>query len=188
MENEFFKRIGNNPIIAAVNNLDKVEEALQCPCEVIFLLIGNIFNLKEIVQQVKEKNKEVYVHLDLMEGFAKDFISLKYIHDYIKPNGFISTRGSLVKIAKEMDIFIIQRLFLLDALSLEKGLKSVYSTKPDAVEVMPGIIPKMTKRIYSELKTPVITGGLIKEKVDVIKSLEVGAVGVSTSKQDIWYM
>lgn len=188
MKNEFLKKMEENPIIAAVNEPGGLEEALLSPCKVIFLLVGNIFNLEDIVNRVKGAEKEIYVHLDLMEGFAKDFISLKYIHDHIDPHGFISTRGNLIKMAKEMDIFIIQRLFLLDALSFEKGLKSIHSARPDAVEIMPGIIPKITREVCEYANTPIITGGLIKEKLDVINSLEAGAVGISTSNKDVWYM
>lgn len=188
LDKRFQHKIEANPIIAAVNNLEKLDFAIQSPCEIIFLLTGSIFNLKEIVQKVKEANMDIYVHIDLIEGFSRDTIALKYISEKIKPDGIITTKSNLIKKARNMNIFAIQRLFMLDSLSLETGINSVYSTKPDAIEIMPGIMPKIIKKVHSRTKTPVIAGGLISDKEDVIECLRAGAVGISTSKEEIWDM
>jgi glycerol uptake operon antiterminator len=186
--NDFFKKVQNNPIIAAVNDLKKLDKAIKSPVEIIFLLAGDIFNLKEIVDRVKSKGMSIYIHLDLMEGFSRNAIALKYITDKIKPDGIITTKSNLIKTAKEMNVFTIQRLFILDSLSLESGISSVVSTKPDALEILPGVMPKIARTVINETNIPVITGGLIKEKEDVINSLKAGAIAVSTSKEEIWYM
>ncbi|WP_053956196.1 glycerol-3-phosphate responsive antiterminator [Inediibacterium massiliense] len=188
MSNPFYDKIGINPIIAAVNSMEKLDLAIESPCEIIFLLCGNIFNLKEIIHKVKENNMDIYVHIDLMEGFSKDSMALKYINENLKPDGIITTKSSLVKKAKNMNIFTIQRLFMLDSLSLDTGIGSIKNTRPDAVEIMPGIMPKIIKKVYEDTNIPVIGGGLISDKEDVIESLKAGAVGISTSKQEIWYM
>tara|TARA_B100000965_G_C19512266_1_gene722487 strand:+ start:107 stop:700 length:594 start_codon:yes stop_codon:yes gene_type:complete len=181
-------RIEDNPIIAAVNNLEKLDFAIQSPCEIIFLLTGSIFNLKEIVEKVKKADMDIYVHIDLIEGFSRDTVALKYISEKIKPDGIITTKSNLIKKAKNMNIFAIQRLFMLDSLSLETGINSVYSTRPDAIEIMPGIMPKIIKRVHDKTRIPVIAGGLISDKEDVIGCLKAGAVGISTSKEEIWDM
>lgn len=188
LNNNFFGRISNNPIIAAVNDLDKLDTAIRSPSEIIFLLTGNIINLKSIVDKVKASNMEICVHIDLIEGFSRDGIVVEYISQYIKPNGIISTRSNLINIAKKLDMFAIQRLFLLDYLSVDTGIKSLHSTKANAVELLPGIMPKVTEHISKETNIPIITGGLIKDKEDVISNLKAGAIGISTSKEEIWYM
>ena len=188
MKNEFYDKIQENPVIAAVNNLAKLEKAIESPCEIIFLLTGSIFNLKEVVSRVKEHGKSVYIHVDLIEGFSRDACALKYINENIKPDGIITTKSSLIRAAKEMGLFSIQRLFMLDALSLESGINSIKTIRPDAVEILPGIMPKVTKKISEEVNIPIITGGLISDKEDVIDSIKAGAIGISTSKEEIWYM
>ena len=60
IENEFYDRIRENPVIAAVSNLEKLEKAIKSPCEIIFLLTGNIFNLQELVNRVKTSGKSVF--------------------------------------------------------------------------------------------------------------------------------
>ncbi|MDF2548091.1 MAG: antiterminator [Anaerosolibacter sp.] len=186
MGNKFYSKVQESPVIAAVNHPEKLEPAIQSPCEIIFLMAGNIFNLKNIVDRVKQKNMYIYIHIDLMEGFSKDATALKYIHDNIQPDGIITTKSNLIKIAKDMNMFAIQRLFILDSLSLETGIKSIHHTKPDAIEILPGIMPKIIKTIHQETRIPVIAGGLIQDKDDVIESLKAGAMGISTSKEEIW--
>jgi glycerol uptake operon antiterminator len=188
LKNEFYNKIQENPIIAAVNNLAKLEKAIESPCEIIFLLTGSIFNLQEIVNHIKNHGKSVYIHVDLIEGFSRDACALKYINENIKPDGIITTKSNLIRAAKEMGLFSIQRLFMLDELSLESGINSIKTIRPDAVEILPGIMPKVTKTISTEVKIPIITGGLISDKEDVIASIKAGAIGISTSKEEIWYM
>lgn len=188
MGDKFYEKVHENPIICAINSLTKLDLAIKAPCEITFLLKGDIFNLKNIVSKVKRNNKLIFIHLDLMEGFSKDVVALDYISKVIEPDGIITTKSNLVKIAKNKNIFAIQRLFLLDSLSVETGIKSVKAARPDAVEILPGIMHKATKYITSEIKTPVITGGLIKDKEDVILSIKSGAVGISTTDEKVWYM
>lgn len=188
MSNNFLDKIYLNPIIAAVNDISKLDKALDSPSEVIFLLTGSIFNLQDIVKKVKLKEKNIYIHIDLLDGFSRDVTALKYIGENIKPDGIITTKSNLIKHAKELNMFTIQRLFMLDSLSLQTGVKSIKFTKPDAVEILPGIMGKITKFIFEETKKPIIAGGLIEDKEDVISSLKAGAVGISTSNEEIWYM
>ena len=184
----FFDKLGINPIIAAISDHDMIEEAIASPCEIIFLLKGNIMNLAEVSKRLKDSGKLVFVHMDLMEGLTKEAVALEYVSKTCHLDGIITTRTSLLKKAKELNLFTIQRMFLLDSLSLERGIHSAKHIRPDAVEILPGIVPKMTKFLKQELNVPIITGGLIKDKEDVIESLQAGAVGISTSRKEIWYL
>jgi glycerol uptake operon antiterminator len=186
--NSFFNAVSENPIIAALNNMEKLDEIIESPCKVVFLLTGDILNLGPTVDILKKNDKIVFVHLDLMEGFSRDVIAMKFIYEYIGLDGIITTKASIVKAAKELGIFTIQRLFILDSLALVSGIGSIRSIKPDAVEILPGIMPKVTKEVHNSTKIPIITGGLIRDKEDVIESLKAGAIAISTSNKGVWYM
>ena len=188
MSNKFFSLIYQNPIIAAINDLSNIELAEKSPCNIVFLLKGDISNIAGIVDRFRSADKCVFVHMDLIEGFSKDAIAIRYFHDSIKPDGIITTKGNLIRIAKNNGIFIIQRLFALDSLSLASGIESLHTTKPEAIEILPGIMPKVIKEIHGQIRIPVIAGGLIRDKEDVIDCLNAGALGVSTSKKELWYM
>lgn len=188
MRREFFKEVYDNPIIAAVMDKEKIENALNSPCKIVFLLDTDLLILEETVKKFHEKEKLVYLHIDLVAGLSRDTIALKYVLKHIKPDGIISTRSSIIKIAKEMNIFTIQRLFLLDSMALETGIKSIRAIRPDAVEILPGVIAKIIKEIVEKTNIPIIAGGLIRDKEDVINSLNAGAIAISTSKEEVWYM
>lgn len=52
---------------------------------------------------------------------------------------------------------------------------------------MPGIASKIINKLETKVKNiPIIAGGLIKEKKDVIESLSAGAVAISTTSWDLW--
>lgn len=188
MSHNFYTAIEDNPIIAAINDINKVEDAINSPCKIIFLLTGNISNIKEIVELLHKNDKYVYVHVDLIGGFSKDTTALKYIKEVINPDGIITTKVNLVKAAKDLGIFTIQRLFILDSLALVSGIESIKNMRPNAVEILPGIMPKIISEIREETRIPVIAGGLIRDKSDVINSLNAGAISISTSNGDVWHM
>ncbi|PKM94490.1 MAG: glycerol-3-phosphate responsive antiterminator [Firmicutes bacterium HGW-Firmicutes-1] len=184
---DVYEILVNNPIIAAVSDREKLDKALKSPCEVIFMLYGDIFTLKEDVQAVLDQDKYVFVHLDLIKGFSNDAYSLKYIQEQIKPSGVVTTKTSLVKKAKELNCFVVQRLFILDSKSIQAGIQTIHQVTPDAVEIMPGVVPKITKEINKAVRVPIITGGLIETKHEIIESLDAGATCISTSCEKIWY-
>lgn len=184
----FFSSVNENPIIAALNDMNKLDNVIESPCKVVFLLTGNILNLGPTVDILKKNDKLVFIHLDLMEGFSKDVVAMKFIYEYIGLDGIITTKTNLVKAAKELNIFTIQRLFILDSLALDSGINSIKSVRPNAVEILPGIMPKIIKNVHEKTRIPIITGGLIKDKEDVILSLNAGAIAISTSNEKVWYM
>ncbi len=172
--------------IAGVKDIADLDAALESECEVIFLLCGTIFNLKECVKKAKEKKKIIFIHVDLVEGFSRDSVALKFISEEIKPDGIISTKNNLLKVARSLGMLTVQRIFIIDSLSIGTAIKASQTINPDAVEIMPGIMPRITKQISSSLDVPVIAGGLISCEEEVRMALESGALGVSTSSKELW--
>ena len=186
MKKFFTDRLKSCPIIAGVKDIDNLEKALESDCNVIFLLCGNIFNLAECVNRAKEKNKLVFIHVDLIEGFSRDSVALRYISEQIKPDGIISTKNNLLKSAKSLGLLTVQRVFIIDSLSICTAIKASQTIEPDAVEIMPGIMPRITKQLSASLDVPVIVGGLISHKEEIDMALENGALGVSASSEKLW--
>lgn len=182
----FLQKLREAPVIAAVKKAEQVDAALDADCNVIFLLCGNIFNLGEIVQKAKEKGKLIFLHVDLIDGFSRDALALRYIAQTIAPDGIISTKNNLLKAAKELGLLTVQRLFIIDSLSIQTTVKASALINPDMVEILPGIMPRITKQLAQKLDVPIIVGGLISEPDDIKKALEAGAHGVSTSAPALW--
>ena len=186
MKEIFRKRMEKNPVICAVKDINNIDEAISSDSEIIFCLCGNIFNLPDVVNTVKSKGKLIFLHIDLIEGFSKDVTALKYINERIKPDGIISTKNNLLKVAKDLGLLTVQRLFIIDSLSIETTVKTSSTINPDAIEIMPGIMPRIIAELSNTLSVPIIAGGLISEKEDIIKATESGALGVSTSSKNLW--
>ena len=80
----------------------------------------------------------------------------------------------------------ILRFFVLDSMSLKNMEKSARECRPDLIEILPGVMPKVIARIRERQSIPLICGGLIADKGDVMDALKAGAMAISTSNPDLW--
>ena len=56
------------------------------------------------------------------------------------------------------------RFFVIDSIAFDSIRRQTDSVHPDMIEVLPGVMPKIIKRICKESRVPVIAGGLIADK------------------------
>ena len=101
-------------------------------------------------------------------------------------DGIISTRSNLIKYAKEQGLLTIQRFFAYDSHGVDSISDVLSVTKPDIMEIMPGTIGKIIQR-FSEGDIPLIAGGLVETRQEVTAALSLGALAVSTGKEELWY-
>lgn len=188
MKNTVIGKIEQNPVIAAIRDASDIEEALQSQVTTIFLLHADIFNIGELVRKIRESGKSSMIHIDFLEGIGRDQRAIDYISEVIRPDGIITTKSSHIRYAREKGLFTIQRFFLVDSLSFDTTIRTVQVTQPDMIEVLPGIIPKVIRQITSQLSLPVIAGGLIETKEDIMEILKSGALGVSMGKKELWVL
>ena len=57
---------------------------------------------------------------------------------------------------------------------------------PDVIEILPGTLYKVLHRLSRELPVPLIAGGLLSDKADVLAALGAGALCVSASDESLW--
>ncbi len=181
----FQEILEDNPIIPAVKSEKELEQALKGDAQVIFVLFGNLLNLEAIATQIKEADKVGIIHLDLVEGLMNKEIAVQYIKDKTCFEGIISTKPQLIKVAKGLGLIAIQRTFILDRLSLDNA-KSHIVEECDAIEMLPGILFKVIKEMKKVTAKPIIVGGLISEKEEIVEALGKGATSISTSNQKLW--
>ena len=72
-------------------------------------------------------------------------------------------------------MFAIMRFFVIDSIAFESIEKQTENVRPDMIEVLPGVMPKIIKRICRQSRVPVIAGGLIADKEDIMGALGAGA-------------
>lgn len=56
----------------------------------------------------------------------------------------------------------------------------------DVIEILPGTLCKVLRRLSRELPVPLIAGGLLSDKADVLAALGAGALCVSASDESLW--
>ncbi len=184
--NLLLETLSNNPVIAAINNLENLDMALRSQSQIIFLNTGNIFNLKDISNRVKSKEKQLFIYLDSIDGFSKDTWGLEYIAKNIQLDGIITKKQNLVKLSKDMGIFTIEKIIIHDSLTLESTLTTLKTLRPHAIDLSPGLLLKIIQRLSQETMIPIIASGLIEEGQDIHNALKSGAVGISSSNTKIW--
>ena len=182
----YIETIRDNPIIAAVQDKQSLEHALDLRMPTIFLLNTDIFTAKEFVSMAREAGSHVFLHMDLIDGLASGARALDYIQKRIGPSGILSTKAGLIKYAREQGVFCIQRFFMVDSASFCNSVKTASKARPSMIELMPGTIPNTIRRFAGKVDIPVIAGGLVTSRQQVINALSCGAIGVSTGKQDLW--
>jgi len=188
MKKNFIDTFRNNPVIPAVKSDKDIEEAIKTDNEIIFILTSTITNIPDMVKKIKDSGKLAFVHFDLVEGLARSVHALDYLARATKTDGIITTKTTLVKAARDRSLFVVQRFFILDSLSIESGFKAIKDHRPDAIEILPGLMPKVIKQFSQSTSTPVIAGGLITDREDIMAALNAGACSVSTTRYDTWYM
>ena len=176
-----------NPIIAAVKNEEQLELAINSSAQIIFVLYGDVMNIKQISENIASSNKMGIIHIDLVEGFTNKEVVIRYVKEETRFDGVISTKPQVIKLAKKYDLVGIQRVFIFDTLSLNT-VKNHMISECDAIEVLPGIIPKVLRIISKYSNKPVVAGGLIETKEEVMQALSSGATCISTTKKEIWDM
>lgn len=190
MNQEFYDAVETNPVIAAVKNDAGLQAAVEMEeIQVIFVLYGDVCTIPEILERIKAAGKKAMVHIDLIAGLSAKEISVEFIARQTRADGIITTKPALVRRAKELGIFAVLRFFVIDSLAL-KNIENLEmqcgTSRPDFIEVLPGVMPKVLGRIAKVSRIPMIAGGLITEKEDVIAALSVGAIAVSSTNQDVW--
>jgi len=184
---DFLGILKNSPVIAALRNFEDVRIEGLSNVGVLFVLGGTIFDLPALVKQAKSFEKLVFVDIDLIKGVGKDASGIRYLARESHVHGVITTKSTLIKSAKKEGMISIQRIFILDSESLAGGLNVVDKSRPDAIEVLPGLIlPKIMDRIRARTSVPVIAGGLITKLQEIEEILSSGAIGISTTSAKLF--
>ena len=178
---KFYEMLHKTPGIIAVKSIESLEKSLTGNSSVIFVLFGDIVSIPDIVSRIKDAGKISLVHIDLIDGLASRDIAVDFIAENTKADGIVSTKASLVKHAKACGLLTVQRFFVLDSMALFNIEKHFPLDYADAIEVLPGVMPKIIRKIVNMTKKPLIAGGLISDKEDMQQALEAGAIAVSTS-------
>jgi glycerol uptake operon antiterminator len=181
-------RIAAKPIIAAVRDPNEVEAALDSQADNLFFMGGTVQELIRAVGAAKESGKGSFVHLDLIRGLSNtDKEAVQFIAEYVGADGIVSPKSHQIKEAMRLGLYGVLHLFIIDSLAMENGLRLTGAVQPDAIELMPGIIPKVIKQFADTLdNVPIIASGLIQTAEEASQCIQAGATALSVSGKHMW--
>jgi glycerol uptake operon antiterminator len=134
----------------------------------------------------RKYNKSIFLHVDLIKGIANDREGIKYLSKKVMPDGIVSTKNQLIQAAKKEGLLTVQHLFMLDTQAFENGVRNFSNVKPDAIEIMPGLMPRVIREFREKIDCPIITAGLIKHPNEIREAVEAGAHGVAIGDPALW--
>ena len=137
----------NEPVIAAVKTDEALTAALASPCSAVFLLASTLLTVDGLVHRIRDAGKLAVVHIDLVDGLSSREIAVDSLIALCHPDGIISTRPTLIRRARHRGLLTVQRAFILDSLSLTSLSGQLEQGKPDFVEILPGIMPRVIAEI-----------------------------------------
>lgn len=188
MKKEFKEALEDSPIITAIKDDNGLQKCIESDSRIVFILYGDIITIPDIVAKVKSAGKIAMIHIDLISGLSSKEIAVDFLKKYTEADGIITTKPALIKHARELGFYTILRLFLLDSMAYENIDKQVKSARPDVIEVLPAPMPKIVKKVCKLSPIPVIAGGLVSDKEDVMTLLQAGATSISTTDSTVWFL
>lgn len=183
-----FEDFYDNPVIMAIKNNKDFNQCLENENKVVFVLYGNIETIPVLVKKLKAKGKTVIVHEDLIEGLSSSYYAASFIKRYTEADGIISTKPANVVYARKLGLFAVLRFFVFDSLSYNNMKDTIKDVNCDVIEILPGIMPGIIEDIKKRTNLPIIAGGLISNKEDVMRALNAGALAISSSNYNVWQM
>lgn len=175
----------NIRVIAAVRTREELLRAAASDVKIVFHLSPDILSLEEDIKILHKAGKKFFLHLDLADGIGKDRSGIQYVK-MLGIDGIISTRTSIIKYARELGVFTVQRFFIVDSQSIHTTIETLKSSKAEMMEVMPGNMVKVITRLKGTVDVPIIAGGLIETEEEAVEILKNGAFAVSTGNESLW--
>lgn len=175
------------PIAAAIRTEKDFSTALRSDVDMIFLLHSNIMTVNQYIKEIHSAGKKAFIHVDFAEGIGKDRYGLEFLAKQ-GVDGILTTRTNIVKAAKEYGLITVQRFFIVDSHSLGTSVESIKISKPDIIEIMPGVVTKKIKEFAEKANVPIVAGGLVETIEEVRAALDAGATVVSTGEAELWNM
>lgn len=185
MRHPLVRMMEQNPVVPALKDPAHLAACLRCPGSVVFVLCGDILSVSDLITRIHEGGKKAVIHADLINGLAPKEIAADFLQR-CGADGIISTRPALIRRGRELGLLTVLRVFALDSKAVNNLRSEINSGCPDMIEILPGTLPRILSRLSNELNIPLIAGGLLEEKGDILAALGAGALCVSASDSRLW--
>ncbi len=176
----------NQKIIPAINNHKKFKLFLETDLQYGILMNFQLAQLEDLVKQMKNHNKKVLIHSELIKGLSSDENGAIYLIQSLNVDGIISSKPKVIEVCKKRNVIGIYRFFIKDTISLQQSLAIGKRLRPQYVEILPSSCYELVDEIKNEVHCEILLGGLLRSKEQIDKCFEHGAKSVTISNTDFW--
>lgn len=176
----------NQEILPAISNHQDLKKFLELDLTYGVLMNFQLAQLPELVKTMKDHQKKVLVHSELIKGLSSDEFGAIYLIQHLRVDGLISSKPKVIALCRKRNAIGIFRFFLKDRISLEQSLQLLRKLTPDYIEVLPATHLEIIAEIQQKTSAKILLGGLIKDKKQISKCLSAGAIAVTTSNSQLW--
>jgi glycerol uptake operon antiterminator len=179
------------PVIPYVTEGIEPHASMLGAASVIFIGGGELAELPGLTERLRRSpfgEIPVLLHIDLVNGLSNDESGLRYVAGLERIDGIITVRHHLAPAARKLGLMSVVRLFLQDGRAVERGLGVMEKSRPDAVELLPGVAYLEVADRFRGAGVPVIAGGLIRTQEIVERIRAAGCRAVSTTNVKLWEM
>ncbi len=173
-------------IIPAISDFKKLNMFLKSDLQYGILMNFQLAQLADLVDRMKQHNKKVLIHAELIKGLSSDEYGAIFLIQVLKVDGIISSKPRVIEVCQKRSVIGIYRFFIKDTISLEQSLDIGRRLKPDFVEILPSSCYSLIDEIKNSLHCQVLLGGLIRGEDQLDKCFASGAIAITTSNPDLW--
>lgn len=177
------------PVIPYVTEGVDHHASLISAASIIFIGGGELAELPALLARLQKPPFApipVLLHIDLVDGLANDEAGVRYLATLPRIDGIVTVRHHLAPLARKLGLLSVVRLFLQDGRAVERGLGVIDKSRPDAVELLPGVAFLEVSERFRTQSIPCIAGGLIRTPEAVRRITAAGCRAVSTTNTALW--
>lgn len=176
----------NKTVIPAISSYKMLNTFLDSDIKMGIIMNFQLAQIEPIIKKMKEHNKLVLVHSELIKGLSSDEYGAIYLIQKLKVDGIISSKPKVIEVCKKRDVMGVYRFFIKDSVSLKQSIDIGQRLRPDFIEILPGSCFELVEDIRSKIGCEVWMGGLIHSKEHVQKCFDKGALAITSSNTDLW--
>lgn len=142
--------------------------------------------LPELIQVMKDHQKKVLIHSELIKGLSSDEYGAIYLIQNLKVDGIISSKPKVIDVCKKRKVLGIFRFFIKDSTALEQSISLARKVSPEYIEILPSSCVNIIEYVGRETSAQILMGGLVGSTTEISNCIKSGAISVTTSNPDLW--
>lgn len=175
-------------VIPSVRQLKDLDYALTLD-HLPYVLLGQVHlgNLQQLTSRCHKAGKKVIVNLDLVGGLGNDKVAMKFLKQLFNVDVVIATNPSKADMLRGVGIDVMQRITIMDSMSLDSGIAVLKDTKCSVIELRPGIYALEYLDLFRQVKdADFILAGFVNNLTLVEQARQAGFRGIITSSKELW--